>query len=222
MAEQVAAHAAGLDVVGFDETKDDPAVLLAVRATLELAVRHHQLRDEATAAGLLRPVVYSPLTTLLVNALSLPVGWFSQLAQQGSDLVGVFGGAALDVLSSLLTAFQSVASAGATVLLATLRALAPSLPVITSAVAQLAQVISANLAAATPTLVAIGQQLANAAVTVLNGLLLANALLGLVVAALGLAPPLLRLASALLPGHGRGGASGRAWRDRRRCRVDHR
>lgn len=36
--------------------------LLAVHATLELLLRHHQLRDEANAAALLRPVVYSPLT----------------------------------------------------------------------------------------------------------------------------------------------------------------
>jgi hypothetical protein len=36
--------------------------LLAVHATLELLLRHHQLRDEANAALFLRPVVYSPLT----------------------------------------------------------------------------------------------------------------------------------------------------------------
>jgi phage-related protein len=77
--------------------------------------------------------------------------------------------------------------------------------VITATVAQLAQVISSNLAAATPTLVAIGQQLANAVITVVNGLLpslpsLTNALLQLVIAALGLAPPLLQLGVAVLPG----------------------
>jgi phage-related protein len=155
----------------------------------------------ATAAG---PLI-TTFGSLLVNALSLTAGWVSQLAQQGSDLLGVFGGAAVSVLGSLLGAFQSVATAGASVLLATLRALLPALPVITATVAQLAQVISTNLAAATPTLVAIGQQLAGAAITVLNGLSpslpsLTDALLQLVVAALGLAPPLLQLGAAVLPG----------------------
>jgi hypothetical protein len=36
--------------------------LHAVHATLELLLRHHQLRDESNAAVLLRPVIYSPLT----------------------------------------------------------------------------------------------------------------------------------------------------------------
>ena len=155
----------------------------------------------AVAAG---PLI-TQFGSLLVTALSLTANWVSQLVQQGSDLLGVFGGSALSVLGSLLTAFQSVATTGAAVLLATLRALAPALPVITATVSQLAQVISSNLAAATPTLVAIGQQLANAVITVVNGLLpslpeLTDSLLRLVVAALGLAPPLLQLGVAVLPG----------------------
>jgi phage-related protein len=155
----------------------------------------------ANAAG---PLI-EKFGTLLVNALTITVGWFAQLADEGSDLAASFGGALLDVLGSALKAFGALASTGATVLLATLRALQPSLPAITSSIAQLAQVISANLAAATPTLIKVGQLLAQAVDTVVIGLLpslpqLADSLLRLVVAAIGLVPPLLQLASAVLPG----------------------
>ncbi|MEV6609896.1 hypothetical protein [Kutzneria sp. NPDC051319] len=143
--------------------------------------------------------------TVLVNALSIAAQWFGQLAIMGAGLVPVFGGALLSVLSSVLQAFSSLSGAVGTVLLATLQALTPILPVITTAVGQLAAVIGTALAAATPTLIQVGQQLAAAAGVILSGLLpvvppLADALLGLVNAALGLLPPLLQLVSALLPG----------------------
>ncbi|MFI9381238.1 hypothetical protein [Kutzneria sp. NPDC052558] len=143
--------------------------------------------------------------TILVNALSLAAQWFGQLAGQVAGLLPAFGGALLSVLSSALQAFSALGGAVGTVLLATLQALQPTLPVITTAVGQLAGVIGGALAAATPTLVQVGQQLAAAAGVILSGLLplvpqLADALLGLVTATLGLLPPLLQLVSALLPG----------------------
>lgn len=46
-------------------TGDARSELATVLETLRTALRHHQLRDEAAAVMVGRPVVYSPLTTRL-------------------------------------------------------------------------------------------------------------------------------------------------------------
>ena len=180
------------------------AVAVLLGSTLANAIAGSVGPGLASLARAAAPLI-GQFGTILVNALSLAAQWFGQLAGQAAGLLPVFGGALLGVLSSALQAFSALGGAVGTVLLSTLQALQPTLPVITSAVGQLAVVIGTALAAATPTLVQVGQQLAAAAGVILSGLLpvvppLADALLGLVNAALGLLPPLLQLVSALLPG----------------------
>lgn len=182
-----------------------PVIGIAAKAVAGLVVALVQALSPvivtlAPSVGRLVEVLGGGLAGVL-NALA-PV--IAGVAERLAPLIDLFANFLASALESITPLLATIVETGFNVLLAVLEAIAPVLPTVAEAIAQIAGVIGGALRDAAPVLVDIATALGELIVAAIQNILpimpqLIQAFLDLIAAVLPLLPPLLDLATTILP-----------------------
>lgn len=182
-----------------------PVIGIAAKAVAGLVVALVQALSPIIVA--LAPSVGRLVEVLgggLAGVLNTIAPVLAQVAERLAPLISLFADFLAAALESITPLLATVVETGFNVLLAVLEAIAPVLPTVANAIAQIAGVIGGALREAAPVLVEIATALGELIVAAIQNILpimpqLIQAFLDLIAAVLPLLPPLLELATTILP-----------------------